>query len=213
MPFPRAHRMLTIFGDGWSQSELWQCGVRLDAAPTAQPDQDAMDALVAAAEVWFTGMAPAFSANVRLLGVKVAPVQVDGFYGDGNDAQIALCDAPVPGQSSQDRLLPQASLACTLTTQRTRGRGARGRFYPPPQGFPIGANGRIGAGEASGTMAAHVALIGAINGAGAGPVSVGSSLGAGSLLPVNGIRLGKVVDTQRRRRNAIAEEYVSAPLA
>jgi hypothetical protein len=58
-----------------------------------------------------------------------------------------------------------------------------------------------------------VALIGAINGAGAGPVSVGSSLGAGSLLPVNGIRLGKVVDTQRRRRNAIAEEYVSAPLA
>jgi hypothetical protein len=205
--------MLTIFGDAWAQSEIWQIGLRLDQLPTAPPSEGQMTSLIEAAEVWFTGMAPSFSSNVRLLGVKVAPVQADGLYGDGNDSITALLDAPVAGGSSQQTLIPQASLCATLVTTRSRGRGSKGRFYPPPQGVPVGANGRIGAGEAAGTLAAHRQLLIDVNSAGAGVVVVGSSLGAGSLLQVVEVRLGKVVDTQRRRRNAIAEEYVSSPLA
>lgn len=212
MPFPRAHRMLTLFGDAWTQSEIWQMGLRLDAPPTAQPDAAEMTALKDAFTVWWSATDQNFSYRVRMLGIKVAPVQLDGSYGDGNDAQVSLFATPVVGLSAMDYAYPQLSVVCTLLTSISRGRGSRGRFYPPPQVQSLAADGRIPA-ERAGVLVTHnKALIEDINDVGIGPVSVGSALGLGLLEPVTQVRCGRVIDTQRRRRNAITEEYVTTSI-
>lgn len=208
MPFPRAHRMLTLFGDAWTQSEIWQIGLRLDAPPTNQPDAAAFTALKQAFTTWWSGTDMNFSKNARMLGVKVAPVQVDGKYGAGNDAQVSLYPSPVIGLSATDYAVPQLSVACTLLTGISRGRGSRGRFYPPPQVQALAADGRIDTQRANTLVLNHRELLNAINAVGIGRVCVGSALGTGLLEPVTQVRIGRIIDTQRRRRNQISEEYV-----
>lgn len=108
--------------------------------------------------------------------------------------------------------MPQICLVTTLTTTRSRGRGSKGRFYSPAVVATPAANGRIAPDQVLNHVGQSTALISDINGLGLGPVSVMSSLGAGSSLPVTGVRVGGVLDTQRRRRNQLSEEYQAAPV-
>jgi hypothetical protein len=114
---------------------------------------------------------------------------------------------------------PQLTIAVTLRTGRARGRGSRGRFYPPYPPVAVAVaeeTGQITAAAAQTLGTAAVALIQALNNAtsetnpdvGGLRVVVASDLGTGVFEPVTGVEVGRVVDTMRSRRTSLKEDRV-----
>jgi hypothetical protein len=201
--------LVSAIGDAWQENEEWTFGLRVDRVtlPTAAE----MNALVTAFSTFHQSTGASVGAVARLLSVKAAPIGVDGRYPVGADAVESVLATPVVGPSFTESL-PQAALAVSLRTALSRGRGSKGRFYPPAYTQGAGAGGQITAIKAEDMRTAALALLGAIQDALLAPVVVGSKLGVGSLREVTEIRVGRVIDTQRRRRSSIPEAWVSAPL-
>nr|CRY96657.1 hypothetical protein [uncultured prokaryote] len=204
MPYTGPHTYVTWFGDAFTAAEEWQVGIRLSTAfsvPTTTQLEDldaAMGALLTSANV-------AFPSSRRYLGLKVAPQDVNGRYPDGIDAVEYLRPAPLSGSSSGG--YPQIALCLSWRTNRSRGIGSNGRMYVP-SAFPIVAtDGRISSTNALAAATAGAQFIADVRDAGLGSPAVMSTVGAGRTEAITGCRVGRVMDTQRRRRNQLAEEY------
>lgn len=204
MPYPAPHTYVTWFGDAYSGAEQWQVGLRI-AAGFEPPTTAELEALDDAMEALLTTTNVAFPNGRRYLGLKVAPQTVDGRYPDGVDAVEYLRPTPVSGGAAVG--YPQIALVLSLRTARTRGYASNGRMYIPSSFTPNVADGRISALNAGSAAAAGAAFIAAVNAAGIGLASVMSTVGAGRVEPITGVRVGRVMDTQRRRRNQLTEEY------
>lgn len=106
---------------------------------------------------------------------------------------------------------PQLTSAVSLTTDQARGLAHKGRIYPPVA-CAIGADGRSTF-NPDANLAAVKTMFLALNTLGAGNVVVYSGVRGTRVNVVNGLKIGKVVDTQRRRRRNLIEEYSYLPLA
>lgn len=209
MPFARSHLLVTFLGDAWSQKEEWQFGLRFDS--DTLPGTPVLQAMSDAYASLHSNASPGhISSSARFIGVKAAVIGPDGRYPTGAES-VELLRTPLAGGGTDTA--PQLSVAITLTTALPRGRGSKGRFYLPPPSRVLlpAADGLLNASDASTFMARVVTFLDACNGAGAGALTVFSELGPAN--PVTGLRVGRVVDTQRRRRNQISEEYLVSPLA
>jgi hypothetical protein len=209
MPFPRSHLYITWFGDAWTTQEEWQFGLRVDRA--TQPTIPEVTSLAAAGTGFITDPAFQISNKVRYLGCKAALLDTQGRYANGGDAVEYQLPSPVGGISS-DAAYPQISLAVSTRSDRNRGYASKGRFYPPVTCQAPGPSGRIGQGIAATAATVAAAFVAEVNEIMGAPVSIFSSVGAGAVEPVTRIRVGQVVDTQRRRREQISEEWEEAPL-
>lgn len=105
---------------------------------------------------------------------------------------------------------PQVSLAVTLETGITRGRAARGRIYLPTTGQSVAADGRISSTNATDLAVRTATFLDDLTDLMAAPVWVMSDVGAGTSRPVEAVSVGRVFDTQRRRRRQLDEDRVSA---
>jgi hypothetical protein len=210
MPFPNAHLRVTWFGDGWASQEEWSTGLRINGI--AMPSAAQLDSLDAAFAALFSNPNIVTTRAVRYLGVKVAPQDVNGLYGASGVAKEKLRATPLATTNAGG--LPQATMVATLTTATPRGLANEGRMYLPATTLVPADDGRIVAGIAESYRDAVVTFINAVDAVGLGPVSVFSKgtpkTPGGAVRDVTGVRLGRVVDTQRRRRNRIPEMYVSA---
>lgn len=104
----------------------------------------------------------------------------------------------------------QCSICVTLQTGLAGSRN-RGRLYlPPPDITALQTNGRLDAGAFTGLNAGFTAWKNSLIGDGFTPVVVSRSTSAN--IVVNNIRIGSVVDTQRRRRNDLVETYTNVPV-
>jgi len=202
--YPRNHLLLTVEGDAWAQQEIWQFGLHFDSA-VLPANTAAIDAAIAA---WFT--ASNASEYVRYIGFKAAIIAPDGKYPPSHVPLVFTRTQPLSGSSTNGQLVPQASLAVTLTTALARGRGHAGRIYPPPMAYTIQSNGQI-LDTTNAIPPKWVTFLNALITA-VGARLVIASQAAGTFTPVTGIRLGKVVDTQRKRRNHLPESYVTAAI-
>ena len=207
MPFPNAHTRITWFGDAYSQQEEWSTGVRLNGVAAPSPAQ--LDSLDAAFAALFSSGALETSGAVRYLGVKSAPQDVAGLYPANASALIKLRAQPLVG-GSQGMGLPQATIVATLTTATPRGLANEGRMYLPATAHTPTIEGRISSAQATAVASAVVTFVNAVDAVGIGTVSVFSKVLAGAVRDVTGVRIGRVIDTQRRRRNRIPELYVRA---
>lgn len=202
MPFPAAHSLLTFSGPAYGDQEEWATGCRLRG--TQAPDVADLTA-VGDAFIGFTGTTALGASNAaRLVSVKWAPQTTAGRYGDG-EAVEALRTPQALG--SNDRMPAQLAVVLSLRTARPRGRGSNGRMYIPA--LPtLGTNtGQFSAGDASTIAAAAATMLAAIGDILGTEVVVGSQVGAGLLETVTGVRVGRVPDTQRRRREGLPEAY------
>lgn len=206
MPFPRPHLKVTFFGDGWSQQEEWSTGLRLDGQ--TMPTDAQMTSLENAFVALFGNSALVTSQHVRYLGCKVAPQDVSGLYGADGNAKEKLRTTPLAGTGTGG--LPQATVVATLTTASPRGLANEGRMYLPSTGMLPIADGRVMATTATGVATAVVTFLNAVDAIGIGNVAVFSKTREGAARDVTGVRVGRVIDTQRRRRNHIPELYVTA---
>lgn len=146
--------------------------------------------------------------------VKYALIAEDGKYVEAPIENI-LADMN-GGVNSQ--YVPQVAVVCTLVSEKYRDPGKYNRFYLPTV-VPTGTDGYRLTTSNQNALATKVAgLIFSIN-----EITMALSPGlevrvvtqkeVQSYLPVVSTRVGRIYDTQRRRRNKLPEEYVTKPIA
>lgn len=110
----------------------------------------------------------------------------------------------------------QCSTVVTLVAG-VRGKGRLGRIFLPPSCLPIGQDGSIASGPHSDAVGSVATLLNALGNAPALDVGwglvVAGHTGTGTLRDVTSFRVGRVMDTQRRRRRSLPEAYVSQDLS
>jgi len=220
LPFASQHLYLTFGGPGWNDQEEWQTGLRfpLDGAATEADVALWADGAATAVEGWWTTHTLAFSSAVALGWVKVAMVGVDGDYAELSwNPQMREVTPPAAGSSSAVGL-PQASLVVSYQSGFSFGYARAGRGYLPPlpTAVPSNSSGQIANADAESIRDDMVDLIGNLNslsasvpGLGVANASIMSQVGAGTTREIQSVRVGRVVDTQRRRRSGIAEAYTA----
>lgn len=215
-----AHKVarVTIFGEMFGSNEEWSTGFFLGA-----PDADAAVATTAftgplktAWSTLFTTGANGFSNYFSTTGVKVARMGLNA----KTELDTVVTDyyaSPIFGGGSGAPHPPQIALVTTLTSGTGKGLGGKGRMYLPGVKFAVDGTGHISSTEVNTLATALKTFFDAVNGMTDAPGStINASQGrlvAGGAGPVNkavdGLRVGNVYDTQRRRRNQLAETYTS----
>lgn len=216
MPYPGEFVRLVLIGDLYTD----RFNATLSIVPSALGEismpavnEATLDAVAAAVRAWWVnagaGVGPAAISSARLTSIKLNRIGPDGRYMD-NEAMEHVFTTPAPG-TNNGTVAAQLSLAATLRTAVTRGRGSKGRIYLPPTFSvqSIGADGRVTASAATVHANSVKALITAVNNEylAIGRVGVASDAGAGRFEHVTHVSVGRVVDTIRSRRSALDEDY------
>lgn len=213
---------VTLSGQMLGGAEEWQTGFYMGSAEAdaAAPTQQFADAVRDAWIPVFTAFANGFSSAYSFTGVKCARLQKNGLY-DGTPIAESFPATAINGGSSGNPLPPQVALVATLVAGSGKGLAGKGRMYLPGIKFAVDGGGHIGTSDTQRIADQLAGFFNTINGSFDAPgevinVSRGHKklLGVGARnVPVNGVRVGNVFDTQRRRRNALAETYSVATVA
>lgn len=234
MPFPEQHQYLTIIGDCYGATERWQFGLRLSDGGVS--NQVTAEAVSDDIQRWWQATAPyntvvdgfGPSSTHRLTEVKCARIQPDGTYPPTDASYSHFYLPPIAGdQTPPAGQLPQGTVCVTLTTAVPRGLASKGRIYLPGSSrYVPQSDGLITSTNANAIAASIKRLINEIN----ANTEVGNVMiysrgkgvptydaqhkrveytypNPGASRPVTGVRVGRVVDTQRRRRRSLAETY------
>lgn len=221
MTWPR--HVLLSFGGPLHDTEQWSCGLRLNppGALASNPFHDEIEAgladLAGDISTWWTQNTVIQSIAAKLEQVKLNVIGVDGRYEDATTSHTHWFTGTLPATSYAAIYPGQVSLVASLTTDADRGLASRGRIYLPSPKLAINSTyGTIEAADAISVANRVAVLINSINDwpgwdavtewAGM-RVQVVSSVGAGAMRPVTGVRVGRVLDTQRRRRKSLLEQY------
>lgn len=219
MAYGQQHFYLT-FGGTLPGPEIWQCGVRFvrqDLDPVLVNTlgtislSDIFDDVAALA---WDSASPSFSTNVDtiLKWVKLAMIGQDGQYLDEPDYHE---DAGRAGIAGPARPWNQDALCVSLRSGETLGKANYGRFYLPTPSYarPANATG-IPTATAEAVAVGCAVMLEAIQ----GEISTVDQAVAPAILSRSGVTkfvrqvaVGTVIDTQRRRRNAVAEQAQSTP--
>lgn len=153
----------------------------------------------------------------HLHSLKIAAIGTDGKY-ITEPLIWEASDAGNGGDSGQ--VVPQASVVLSLRSGFTIGGGNYGRMFLPHTMLPLESNSPrcsvANAGEAAEDAVTFVnSVSGTLNAALTATVfpAIMSQVGGGSSKGVTAIAVGRVTDTQRRRRNRLDEGYSILPLA
>lgn len=215
MTFAR-HLQVVAVG-GMPGGERWSCSLALSGQNTAYGSDDVTAFAPQAMARWSTMVSAGeslLSTGVTLQRVDVRVITVAG------TTEYLASSAPLAVVAGQGPpILPnQCAIVASLRTD-TAGAKGRGRFFLPCLQADVEANGRISAGKRSGLVTKVGALLNGLvadaNGTfQAAPVAlvVASKVGAGINSRVTAARIGDVIDTQRRRRDALVEAYASIPI-
>lgn len=198
----------------WTISSLWNAGLGL--TETIQVDDWLNDQLGPAAQGLMSDCY--ISERVTLLGIKASPITGTGHVADLRVSQLLYKSTVPDGNISTPMLPAECSVVGSWITQRI-GRRGRGRIYLPPTGPSIISDG----GNLAPTQAAHVTAglvtfleACAITPTGPGnhwalPIVTGAPYT--SYAEIDGVRVGSIVDSQRRRRRQAPEVYSSAAVS
>lgn len=221
---------VTISGTCFTGGEIWSTGFWLGSA-TADAGDPAGSAIPIAGfwNTFFGNVAQAFSASYITQQVKVAQHKASDGKVDLTKVDFYDLSPTQAGGGGSSALPPQISLAATMTSQIQRGTAAKGRMYLPGINTQVtSSTGKISSSVINTHATAFKTFLDAVNASSSVPDSVVlvskgnkvTDIGTGEVhyvLPKNalvtGLRIGDVYDTQRRRRNAMAETYTTKVLA
>jgi hypothetical protein len=200
--------------------EIWSNGVRMAYTGFEMPEvipAGLISGVGSAIQALHTATGTKIPAAVKLSFIKFARVGVDGHYvpqvpgGQANPQITTLAD--IAGSVSTPTGPPnQQSIAVTLTTGYSTGVAKKGRFYLPcPIYYPSSTDGLISASEANAVQDAAALWLTTMNASDPNfRVAVFSRKdGAATHRLVTGVWVGRVIDTQRRRRRSLPETYVT----
>lgn len=222
--YTHIHHRATLLGDMFGGTEIWTTGFSLqdpgladeDTAPSVAEAQAISDAFST-----FWGLS-GNQANqyYRFLGVKVSMVSTDG---SSDPSLTAFYTRPtaLAGPANFGTPHPQLSVVATLGTAVSRGKGSKGRMFLPGLTAGIDSTGKLGTTYCTQLANSLKTFFDTVNASTAVPGTValfsaeraGVPFSAAQQNTVTTVRIGNVVDTQRRRRNQLVEQYQSATLA
>lgn len=226
MAFDIQH-VIMQWGGKLNGPESWTCSLRL-ARPgggvgSAVPTQDDLlswlnGSLKDAVSAYHSRADTYIHPSAKLSFVKANRVGTDGRYLDQSTNEYLYPDIAGGGYATE--IHPnQCTIAVSLTTGYTRGAAHRGRFYLPAPATPIEATtGLMPASVATslaGSTKTFLEAVADVPGLDT-PLSltpcVMSQRSGGAHRPITGVEVGRVVDTQRRRRKSIPERYYATDL-
>lgn len=199
------------FGGRLATTEEWSCGIHF-LSPTAGPLATVL--IETALEQWVQRATSCFPNFAWLDWLKVNQINpVTGLYTDPGNPRTFFFPIPKSGTATPEP--PQNTVAISTYTAVLRGRASKGRFFPPfglPPGASIGADGRLAALTATNLATSGAQLLTDLNGSNDGDTVVFSKVGqiTNSIL---GAKVGRVVDTQQRRRRNLVEDRQTVPIS
>lgn len=199
-----------------ADQDIWQCGIRVaadvgDGALVPVPNLDDYIGLVGPAiKAVYTGTGNQAGSDQRLDFVKVAQIDTTGKYVAGTSSRVYSTGLPVTGTTGRVGP-PFLAMACSWTTALGRGAGHAGRIYLPYIGYSGFNTSRVLTANPPLYQTWAKAFLGACHQTSLGAVvwPVVASKKAGTLNKITGIRVGDVVDVQRRRKNKLRENYTA----
>lgn len=212
MAYDRSFFRLTFGGRIAGGADIWVCG--LNFAKRVDPQVD-LDWGLWHLDVVYQQLSNAYVASGISTGAvlewcKIALVGQDGNYMRDPEDYVG---AARPGNVATLASSPQDAFVVTLWSGMTTGKANYGRFYLPWSGHTVDrTTAKVGQAEISTMLNAwHDAILSIV-------LSLGTDAGeptlhlfnmsqVGPSKEVKFLRIGDVVDTQRRRRNAINETY------
>ena len=207
---------VTMSGTMLQSQEIWQTGFYLGkaAGEADVPTQALADSIRDAWLTFWTNGQNGINQYYLFDQVKCARLQTNGKY-DGSEVIVSNPVSATPGGAGGLPLPPQVSLVATLIGGSGKGYGGKGRMYLPGVSHSAGSTGHIGDLEAQTVCTNLAAFFQSIyTNAVTANIPINASrgstifLGAGNRnVPINGVRVGNVYDTQRRRRDALVEAY------
>lgn len=208
--------------------DVWQCGIRLVAhdyvvggsgGPLNDP-ASYLGAITSPLNSWWS--TPVTSTanwgtlrnDAKLSWVKVNNIAPSGKYADPANVHTYTYASPASGNGTP-QMPPMITIAASFSTDRARGRASKGRIYLPLAPGWVSTP-YIAPNDQANILAKVQALLHIFTSTSttldATPRPAVCSKLDGSVGIINGIRIGNVVDTQRRRKNAFAESYSVGPL-
>lgn len=223
MAYPE--HVLLAFGGSLHGTEEWTNTLRLQGnANTGISTGDLEDGIddVVTDLTAFIGTS-LFHQNLKLEWVKLNKIGPDGKYADPNNTVRRDLATPVAGTAAAGHP-PQVALVATLTTDAQRGLASKGRIFLAglsSTGFTR-TDGLITTTTAADYANGVATLLNNLNnwpgldafteGLDVAVVSKGNASNPGVARKVTGVSVGRVLDTQQRRRRDLVENY-TAPVA
>lgn len=212
---------LSDSGSGWSGDANWRLeGGITDFDPLSYLVDQAMPAFL----TW-TALS-ARSSSAILKSIKLYPIGVDGKgiapagFGVVSPAQITFDDGAEPQGGGSSGLLPLQNAICCSHYTPAKGRHFRGRmFLAGLNPSSVASDGQLASGVAAAALAKQVALLQDLTlntdgGPKLAPI-IAPNLGTPTspsyttYADISEVRVGSIMDTQRRRRNRLVETYVT----
>lgn len=197
----------------WTIESLWNAN--LGIAESIQVDDWLNDQLMPAGLLLLSGCY--ISDQVTLHGCKVSPLNGSGHVVDLRTSQ-GLYKSPLPDGPTDIPMLPaECSVAVSWVTARI-GRKGRGRIYLPPTGSAIiNESGDLPSAATAHIVAGATAFLEqtAITPTGPGnhwALPIVTGLPYTAYAEILGVRVGSVIDSQRRRRRQVGEIYAAGPV-
>lgn len=221
MAYLQPFTSVTMNGTTAGGNEIWSAGFHLDSEDAPVTGAEWVDLIdevgFAIAELLGTMYESAnlqTPADTFMTSVKFANIGIDGKY-----LQEAV-EFPLSAQGSLNSgYAPQVALVTTLQSSKFKDPGKYNRFYLPIAMGGVGGTWRLAGGNQTAyldtvadTMDAINAELTAATTNNTVRVSVVSSSGTGFSSPAIALRLGQILDTQRRRRNKLPEAYATQGL-
>lgn len=142
--------------------------------------------------------------------VTMTNVEVYGYQTEGAADAAGAAPLPAPKQGSGTIKSPFQIARCVSLQTSQPGASRRGRFYVPAMGASPAITGKVP--PPAGYLLAWKTLFNQIEASwtGSAPIELGVySKTLALVTPVTSMRVGDVLDTQRRRRDALTETYSS----
>ena len=223
MAFPTNYVKMTWGGTLAAGQDIWSCGLYLDAGlgninPIDEAQWAAIGELLptyaAAVRQLHTDTDTRIPNNVRLEWLKLAYLDVNGSY--KAEAHEYIYPSPVGGGMAS-AYIPQVACVVTLVSEKYKDPGKYNRFYLPAANTTTAGSYKMTATETEGVAASAAAFIEALDQVYSGETGettwagtirpVVASKSYNQIMPVVSLRVGDVLDTQRRRRNKVYENY------
>lgn len=194
--------------------EKWSCTLAYDPnGETGGWDQGWGDS--------FTAAAIAINPGAYMIGILSTAMTLDGIRlearDDATDELLGFSEAfratPLAG-AGQAKCPPQVAVVISLRTA-TAGPSGRGRLYWPGMGVGTDVNGRMTSANQQSLLSDFKTYAAAISGAlntAVGALGMDMCIRSRKTKTsphVSSIKIGNVLDTQRRRRDKLPETYVS----
>lgn len=216
---------LVAFGGALTSSiggdEIWECTVRgFAGVPTAAPSglplsnpEQYLSEVGPKLRTWFSSASAGIPAEVTLNYLKMNTIGADGRYSDPESHTYDFTPPQAGGYGSAVGRPAFLSIALSWGTLRARGPASRGRIYLPNYSKATFAGSVISGGDAQSVRQSGLTLLDTLANNGSEEAQfqpcVVSKI-SGLYSPIKSVRVGNVYDVQRRRKNALAETYVSA---